>query len=94
MKLKKIALHLEDGVGYYDHTASIFEKHELLNLRTLYITQKYLPSPTENATRNIFSLLRNDQCASIIVTQDKKNPYATLQIVAEVKISQMLWWQN
>ena len=37
MKLQKRALRLVDGARKYDHTAPIFEKYELLNLRNLYI---------------------------------------------------------
>ena len=37
MKLQKRALRLVDGAAKYDHTAPIFEKYELLNIRNLYI---------------------------------------------------------
>ena len=36
MKLQKRAVRLADGSGKYDHTAPIFERYELLNLKNLY----------------------------------------------------------
>ena len=37
LKLQKRAIRLVDGAGKYDHTAPIFQKYELLNIRNLYI---------------------------------------------------------
>ena len=53
MKLQKKALRLVDGAGKYNHTAPIFEKCELLNLRNLYIyiAHKY---SSINTTRKFY----------------------------------------
>ena len=76
MKLQKRALRLVDRAGKYDHTAPIFEKYELLNLRNLYIyiAHKY---PSINTTKKFYQkyslIFSKWTMLSMSIIQDKKN---------------------
>ena len=57
MKLQKRAVRLVDGAGKYDHTAPIFEKYELLNLKNLYVycAQIFLYKHHQRVLPEVFS---------------------------------------
>ena len=98
MKLQKRALRLVDGAGKYDHTAPIFEKYELLNLRNLYIycAQIFLYKHHQEILPEVFShFFPNEQCCPWALYNTRKTfPCASLQISAEVKMFEMLWCEN
>ena len=92
MKLQKRALRLVDGARKYDHTAPIFEKYELLNLRNLYIyiAHKYSSINTTKKFYQKYSLIFSKwTMLSMSIIQDKKN--ISMCLFANQCRSQNVW---
>ena len=80
MKLQKRAERLVDGAGKYDHTAPIFEKYELLNLKNLYIycAQIFLYKHHQKVIPETFLICLKLTMLSTIITQGKKSIFMCL----------------
>ena len=91
MELQKRALRLVDGARKYDHTAPIFEKYELLNLRNFYIycAQIFLYKHHPEILPEVFSHFFEMNNAVHEFIQDKKN--ISMCLFANQCRSQNVW---
>ena len=79
VKLQKRAIRLVDGAGKYDHTAPVFQKYELLNLRDLYIycAQIFLSKHHQKTLPECFLISLKWTTLSMIIIQGKKSTKLT-----------------